>query len=292
MQIRKISITLLAFCAVISGVTAQNTYMGTVTDRKGNPIAGVRVADKSGAFTTTDLYGRYEFTTQGKPGRLSFDLVGFNPRKTGVKPDMNVRMIKSSVFNSPNYGKHFFLGVQVATSETSMRAPTIGINLGVLKNRWGWYLDFLTPAFQNGNVHDGRALPEYVRDGVEYATQSHNGKMENYTLTGERYSYAWHMSTGVMIPFPLISSLYLDAGLRFGEKYVFEEVMEKNYRCVYANRYGFSIELGLSYRISRVMVNVKGGYNINDINSDANCQIPSGPMKKFDSLSFGLSYIF
>ena len=292
MQIRKLSITLLAFCAVISGVAAQNTYKGTVTDRRGNPIAGVRVADESGAFTTTDLYGQYEFATQDKPGSLSFDLVGFNPRETGMKSDMNVRMIKSSVFNSPNYGSHFFLGVQVATAEKSMRVPTIGINLGVLKNRGGWYLDFLTPAFQNGSAHDGRALPEYVRGGGEYITQSHEGKILSYTLTGERYSYAWHMSTGAMIPFPLIRSLYLDAGLRFGEKYVFEEVMENNNRCVYANRYGLSIELGLSYRISRVMANVKGGYNIIDFNSDADCQIPSGPMKKFDSLSFGLSYIF
>lgn len=286
MQIRKFSITLLAFCAVISGVAAQNTYKGTVTDRKGNPIAGVRVADKSGVFTTTDIYGQYEFTPQGKPGRLSFALVGFNPRKTGMKPDMNVRMIKSGVFNSPNYGSHFFLGVQVATAEKSMRAPTIGINYGLLVNRWGWYMDVVVPAFQGGS-----AIPEYAQYWGRYGTHFREDKA-NFTLTGERYSYAWHMSTGVMIPFPLISSLYLDAGLRFGEKYVFEEVMEKNYRCVYANRYGFSIELGLSYRISRVMVNVKGGYNLNDFNSDVDCQIPSGPMKKFDSLSFGLSYIF
>ena len=286
MQIRKFSITLLAFCAVISGVAAQNTYKGTVTDRKGNPIAGVRVMDKSGVFTTTDIYGQYEFTPQGKPGRLSFALVGFNPRKTGMKPDMNVRMIKSSVFNSPNYGQHVFLGVQVATAEKSMRAPTIGINYGLLMNRWGWYMDVVLPALQGGS-----AIPEYAQDWSRYGTRFRED-MTDYTLTGERYSYAYHISTGVMIPLPLISSLYLDAGIRIGEKHVYEEIVESHSRSVYAERYGFSIEFGLSYRISRVMVNVKGGYNINDFNSDVDCQVPSGPMKKFDSLSFGLSYIF
>lgn len=282
MQIGKFSITLLVFCAVISRVAAQNTYKGTVTDRKGNPIAGVRVADKSGAFATTDLYGQYEITLPDKPGHLSFDLVGYNPRKTGSKPDMNVRMIKSSVFNSPNYGKHFFLGVQVATAETSMRAPTIGINLGVLKNRWGWYMDYVVPAFQYGS-----SVPEYIG-------HSYSGGVTTKTITGRRYSYAWHLSTGVMIPFPSLSSLYLDAGLRFGEKNVFEELTDSYNQNVSASghRYGFSIEFGLSYRISRVMVNVKGGYNINDFDSYENCQLPSGPMKKFDSLSFGLSYIF
>lgn len=284
MQFGKFSIILLVFCAIISGVTAQNSYKGTVTDRKGNPIAGVRVADKSGAFTTTDLYGQYEFTTQGKMGRLSFDLVGFKPRKAGAKSEMNVRMIKSSVcvFNTPNYGKHFFLGIQVATAEKSMRAPTIGINLGLLKNRWGWYMDVLVPVFQYLD-----AFPEYA--GHDCDVHHYN---DSYYLTGERYSYACHLSTGVMIPFPLISSLYLDAGLRFGEKHVYEEVFESDYRSVSAERYGFSIELGLSYRISRVMFNAKGGYNIIDFVSDEDLQIPSGPMKKFDSLSFGLSYIF
>lgn len=283
MQIGKFSITLLVLCAVISGIAAQNSYKGTVTDRKGNPIAGVRVADKSGAVTTTDLYGQYELTLPDKPGRLSFDLVGFNPRKAGAKSDMSVRMIKSSVFNSPNYGSHFFLGVQVATAETSMRAPSIGINLGVLKNRWGWYVDFLGPAFLKGS-----AVPEYVRD--HHSHQYHY--TEKYTITGKRYSYAWHLSGGAMIPLPLIHSLYLDAGLRFGQKYVYEEVTGSDYSGAYGWRYGFSVEFGLSYRISRVMVNVKGGYNINDFDATGYRELPSGYMKKFDSLSFGLSYIF
>ncbi len=291
MQIRKFSITLLAFCAVISGVAAQNTYKGTVTDRKGNPIAGVRVADKSGVFTTTDIYGQYEFTPQGKPGRLSFALVGFNPRKTGMKPDMNVRMIKSGVFNSPNYGSHFFLGVQVATAEKSMRAPTIGINFGTLMNRWGWYIDFLTPAFQYGS-----SVPEFAQEDFVIRSDSHNSYSEHYDcLTGKRYSYAWHMSIGVMIPFPLINSLYLDAGMRISEKRVYEEVATNYYepRSVYASRLGYSVEFGLSYRISHIMVNVKGGYNLNDIDEGRYANLPSGyDMKKFDSLSFGLSYIF
>ncbi len=291
MHIRKLLITLLVLCAVISGAAAQNSYKGTVTDRKGNPIAGVRVADKSGAFTTTDLYGQYELTTQGKPGRLSFDLPGFNPRKAGAKSDMNVRMNKSRVFDSPNYGSRFFLGVQVATAEKSMRAPTAGFSFGVLKNRWGWYLDFLTPAFQYGS-----AVPEFAQNDFVIQSDSHNSFSKHYDcLIGKRYSYAWHMSIGVMIPFPLINSLYIDAGMRASEKRVYEEVAASfpEPKSVYASRFGYSVEFGLSYRISRIMVNVKGGYNLNDIDEGRYANLPSGyNMKKFDSLSFGLSYIF
>ncbi len=291
MQIRRISITLLALCAAVSGLSAQTTYRGTVTDQKGNPIAGVRVADKSGVYTTTDLYGHYVLELPDKPGRLSFNIVGFNPRRNSVQPDMNIKLIKSTAFNSPNYGKHFFLGLQAATAEKSLRLPTLGINLGVLKNSWGWYCDLVLPAFQGEG-----SVPEYVNSATDYNSYSD-------LLTGQRYSYACYISTGAMIPFPIIRSLYLDAGLRYGAKYVYEEFVSyyydyysddyyDNHMSAKAERNGISLEFGLSYRISHFMVNVKGAYLIANFDSEDNAQLPSGSMKSFDALSFGLSYIF
>lgn len=290
MQIRKISIVYLAFCSVITGITAQNPYRGTVTDRNGNPIAGVLVTDKSGISTTTDLYGQYEFDLTETPEHFSFSLVGFNPKRIKPKPDMNIKMGRSTIFNSPNYGKHFFFGIQAASAEKSMRAPSLGINLGTLNNSLGWYLDFVLPIGYMGGI----GVPEFVGNSYDYLCNIDWNTI--YCLTGERYAESMRLSTGIMIPFPAISSLYFDLGLVYGYKTVYEGVTERE--VAVCNSYeGFAGEFGLSYRLSHLLVNVKGGYYLYDFDygfdfNDEKLRVPSGPMKRFDSLSFGLSYIF
>lgn len=274
MKTGKFPITFLVLCTMASGVTSQNTYNGIVTDRNGNPIAGVRVTDGNGVGTTTNLYGQYEIAVPENNRALSFDLVGYNPLTKRTGPDMNVRLFKSRTFNTPNYGRHFFIGVQAATAEKSLRHASLGINLGVLKNRGGWYCDLVLPT---------------VDGDLDYSP--HFDPYMSNCLTGKRKSWAWHCSTGFMIPAPVINSLYLDAGVKCCYKKMVDECYyEDENRSSMDGCGNWSLEFGMSYRISHLMFNAKCGAFY--MRKNDSYGVPSGNMKKFDSLSFGLSYIF
>ena len=79
-------LSLLLLFLSVTGIQAQRTLTGTVTDAKGEPLYGVTIAVKSGKQTAvTDLNGRYSIKIDGPNAVLLFRYVGMEPYQAAVK---------------------------------------------------------------------------------------------------------------------------------------------------------------------------------------------------------------
>lgn len=113
---------------------AQNVIKGTVVDRKGNPVVGTKITMKSGAVVTTDFDGRFEI--EGVKGdRAVANCVGMQEKKFGLKPDMVVKLKKTTGWNrKPSKYSPFITlnGAYIGGHHNDV--PGVGIMGGIVKS--------------------------------------------------------------------------------------------------------------------------------------------------------------
>ncbi|MBE6230918.1 MAG: hypothetical protein E7117_00965 [Bacteroidales bacterium] len=134
----------LLMCILGFGISsAQTTIKGTVTDRKGEPLPGVKVAVKKGTNTTiTDLDGTFTLKTYktSKSGKnLVFSYGGYNRAQLKIRgndtwiENADVKMRRTNAWNRmPGRKGNWLLGVEsVMASPSSL--PSLGLMVGWCK---------------------------------------------------------------------------------------------------------------------------------------------------------------
>lgn len=96
-------ILLLMGAGLTLSASAQERLEGTVTDKKGNPMPGVRVSStdkKVSAVALTELDGKFRMDADARPKRVIAEYVGFRPQEVRTKrTPLNVKLKKESRFS-------------------------------------------------------------------------------------------------------------------------------------------------------------------------------------------------
>lgn len=136
---KRICFLLVLFCAAFVDLSAQKVISGKVTDKKGQPIPGVRVkSNRTTEFTVTEPDGTFRLETKYSTRKLRVDYVGFQPKKLKASPDMDIRLKKTNLWNRKPSKMQWFVNLQAAVDPIVNVPPVFGIMFGQAKG-FGWY---------------------------------------------------------------------------------------------------------------------------------------------------------
>lgn len=145
----KVGLIVLAQIIGLGAASGQATIKGTVTDRQGDPLPGVKVTIKNSSVSAlTDLDGTFSlntYNTARKAKILSFDYGGYNKAKLKIKSNdtwienADVKMVRSNAWNRiPGRHGNWLIGIESAFGQ-SFAQPAVGIMAGWCK-RAGAYI--------------------------------------------------------------------------------------------------------------------------------------------------------
>lgn len=246
---KKILFMAFALFSVFS-IGAQNTYTGTVVDKKGYPVPGARVGNAKGAQTAyTDMNGRFRLNSETPIKQLEVAYPGYQTAKEKTHADMVVTLGTASKWGAPTRYQ-WFLGVTATTPNifiSSFKQPeniAWGLRFGCLKN-WGFY----------GNVSSSLHF-DYHGDGDLREHGNNFGyrvKPDYSTLIG---------SVGVIRRLWSPLHIYVGAGYLYSTcsydlQYAYHDYSDN---CVSYRDHHFYPEAGLMLRLRNVMLEagVKG----------------------------------
>lgn len=124
----------LLLCGSMSLAQQQRTVTGTVTDNKGMPIPGARVELVGcNESVLTELDGSFLITTECPAKQVLVQYGGMQQRKANIKPDMRVKLRKSSWWTDRPERYRWFVTAQVAFPWQNAKDPAFGAMVGVVK---------------------------------------------------------------------------------------------------------------------------------------------------------------
>ncbi len=140
---------------------AQNTLNGTVVDKEGNPIPGVKVrARGQDGFVISNLDGTFHVDSRKPVKNVKLTCPGFKEEKYKVHSNMVIKMKRTNWWTE-RPGRQFFIGPQMGYEltgcEASYKYPSAGLIMG-----WGGiakvYVKFMTNTFYS-NYADFNFIP-------------------------------------------------------------------------------------------------------------------------------------
>lgn len=241
---------LIGLClAGTAWLSAQNIVSGTVTDKKGNPIPGVKVEILGGTESTiTELDGTFRLETGSPARKVKVYYAGMQSKTQKVKPDMLIKMSETSWWNEKPDKYHWMLGVQAVFPEEASATPSWGLMLGRVKN-WGWY------------VKGVYSKPQTTMD-VEPETF-----VSEPWLTGEMKNSYCAAVGGVM--YRLHCPIYAYLGAGYVDRKVTYELANGEYLKNELFSYsGAALDFGLMIRLKHIALN--GGFLMSIVDKEKN----------------------
>ena len=222
---------------------AQQVVKGTVTDKDGNPIPGVKVEAVGGTESTlTELDGTFVLETRMPAKKLKVHYVGMQSKEQRVEPDMVIRMSKSNWWNEKPDKYRWFLGVQVGVPTVNDIKPAFGLMLGKVK-QIGWYV--------KGMYSQKPDSEGVIPNGYDSSA---------YWITGNLKQSYWSVTGGVIGR--LWSPVHVYAGAGYVQRTVAWETFGGEYMEYEPDSYdGLALECGLMLKIKKVFVNIGTVYN-------------------------------
>lgn len=136
---KRIVVLLCLMLISFSYVAAQNVVTGTVTDRDGNPIPGVKVELLGTAESViTELDGTFAIPNESQARKVRVVYSGMQTKVVTVTPDMVIRMSKTNWWNRVPEKYSWIVSPQVAFPESGTSNPAIGLMVARVKE-WGFY---------------------------------------------------------------------------------------------------------------------------------------------------------
>ena len=218
-------------------LTAQNVVKGTVTDKDGNPIPGVKVEIKGGTESTiTELDGTFVLETANPAKKVTVHYAGMQSKDQKIKPDMVIKMHNTNWWNAHPDKYRWFVGAQVAIPEKSDVKPAFGIMAGRVKN-YGWYIKGVYSKLPSTTgVHSESSVQDY------------------YWTTGKVNHGMWYVTGGVIAR--LWSPIHVYAGAGYMERKVSWELLNgENYEYCPDSYSGVVFDLGLMLKVNKLFVN-------------------------------------
>lgn len=243
---------LIGLClAGTAWLSAQNIVSGTVTDKKGNPIPGVKVEILGGTESTiTELDGTFRLETGSPARKVKAYYAGMQPKAQKVKPDMLIKMSETSWWNEKPDKYRWFLGAQVAfPNSEQMEIMSYGLMLGRVKNI-GWYVR-------------GLWRPQKSTVGV----YSENDEIITRWTTGKYEQDYWGATGGFIVR--LGCPIHFYVGLGYSKCKVVWETANGDYLEYEPNSYdGLAIDCGFMLKMRRVFINLGTVLNNGDSYQD------------------------
>lgn len=223
---KKRLMTTAIFLWGLLAVQAQTTVSGTVTDKKGNPIPGAKVEiPGTEESVLTDLDGTFSLTTSVSPSTINVYYVGMQPKQQTVRPDMLVRLSRTTWWNKRPDEWQLFVELNGAFPEKSMKSPAFGGTVGYVKD-YGIYARVLFSATPSTTHEwdDFTTLKPWTKGEYKSGTQAYvvGGLLRLgcplYLNVGLGYMnrvVAWELSDGSWAKYndDSYSGLCIDAGL-------------------------------------------------------------------------------
>lgn len=217
----------------------QETVTGTVVDKKGKPLPGVKVEiPGSKDFTISDLDGTFRITPlSSKDKKVTASYAGMNSRKKKLKDGMTIKMTESSWRSRPEEWKTFANFILAVPNVDDTFRPAYGLMLGRVKT-WGYYIKGVTNTF--GHDTDG-SFSDYSRP---------NGFIDK-----EQPAY-WSVTAGGMVRLGCPLHLYVGVGYASYKYYV------RNMSDEWYEYHGddcmdnFAVDAGLMYRLKNFTITV------------------------------------
>lgn len=237
-------------------LSAQTTVSGKVVDKKGNPIPGAKVEiPGTNESALTELDGTFSLATQKAPEKVNVYYVGMQSKKQKVTPDMLIKLAKTTWWNERPDRYRYFVGVDGAFPQKSMKNPSFGLMVGYVKD-----------------------LGVYAHC-MFHKVQSTDGEWNDFTphpwTTGNSTLSLNAATVGVM--YRCLGPIYLNLGLGYMSNKVSWETASGKYLKYNSDCYdGMCGELGAFMRIKHLILS--GGYICGD--TPATCSY------------VGLGYIF
>ena len=222
---------------------AQNVVKGTVTDKDGNPIPGVKVEIKGGTESTiTELDGTFVLETANPAKKVTVHYAGMQSKHQKISPDMVIKMYNTNWWNAKPDKYCWFVGAQVAIPETSDMKPAFGLMIGRVKNL-GWY---------NKGVYS--KLPSTTGLHSEGWDNVVAGWEDDYWTTGKVEHGMWNVTGGVIAR--LWSPIHIYAGAGYIERKVAWELLNGEKYEYFPDSYnGVVVDLGLMLKVNKLFVN-------------------------------------
>ncbi len=173
----------------ISSSFAQNILNGTVVDKEGNPVPGVKVKPQGRKqFVISNLDGTFHIDSKKPVRKIKLTYPGFKEDKYKVHSNMVVKMKKSNWWNEKPE-RQFFIGPQMGhmvigvDDQADRYCPAAGFMLG-----WGGkvkiYTKFLTNMYYPANA-DFKFSP--LENSYNDRTSYH------YAYTNMSYGFMIHL---------------------------------------------------------------------------------------------------
>lgn len=153
---KKLIAMLAAVLCAAPMVWGQATVTGTVVDRKGKPLPGVKVEiPGSTEFTISDLDGTFKITPQSANDKKAmFSYAGMNTRKKKIKDGMKIKMKEYNWWSQKPEEWNWFANAIVAIPTTDKPVtPAYGFMLGRVK-KWGYYVKGVTNTFGSNGLKE------------------------------------------------------------------------------------------------------------------------------------------
>lgn len=224
-------ILLLSACNLL----AQNIVKGTVVDKDGNPIPGVKVEIKDGTESTiTELDGTFVLQTANPAKKVTVHYAGMQSKDQKIKPDMVIKMSTSNWWNTKPDEYSWIISVQGAFPEDGVKNPSIGLMVGRVKN-FGWYLKGV---YSKGESTD-----------CDYVSYPEESDLVSYWTTGKDKRSFYAVTAGIL--FRLGCPIHVYAGAGYANRQVawqladgaYAKQLDYSYDGVVAD-YGLMLQLG------------------------------------------------
>lgn len=237
---KKLIAVILAVAAFIPVISAQEVVLGTVVDKYGNPLPGVKIEIPGTPETViSDLDGTFTINRSDlSKKKLLATYAGMSPRKMKMKDGMVVKMKETNWWNRKPDKWDWFVEAIVAIPNDlgNDLNPSYGLMVGRVK-KFGYYVKGVTNTF-------GKDGEQYDNDGDSYV-----GFMK------KRQSTYWSVTAGGIVR--LGCPIHFYAGIGYAEyNAYFQNISGDWYYGADSERHNFVVDFGFMMRIKRITVSL------------------------------------
>lgn len=243
----RLIIMILAVMEFLPIAFAQNSISGTVVDRDGRPLPGVKIEiPGSREMVLSDLDGTFTINTSGNKGKkLTATYAGMSSQKVKMEDGMIIRMAEPKGWNySADEGCWFaeavvampnYLYYEHGDGHNAIN-PAYGIMIGRIQ-KFGYYIKALTNTF-------GKSAVKYDSDD-----------MASVGFVEDTSSAYWSVAAGAI--FRIWRPVHLYAGLGCASyKFYFKDAYNDWYDLSSFRRDDIVVDLGVMMRIKRFTVSI------------------------------------
>lgn len=255
---KKLIAVFLAIVGIVPLLAAQDVVTGTVVDKDGNPLPGVKIEiPGTPEMVISDLDGTFSITRSDlSRKKLLATYAGMSPRKVKMKDGMVIRMKEYNWWTKSPDEWNWFANAVFAVPNApgnDFFNPAYGVMVGRVK-KFGYYVKGVTNTF-------GKDITDTGENGP-------NGFIDKQTTT------YWSATGGAMLRLGCPIHLYLGVGYAEYTHWL-KGINGDWYKNYGSSDNGLAVDLGFILRINRV--NISLGitttgefYNFDNFSDDAN----------------------